>query len=170
MAKCLLNLWRTGGERNYGQSRTEMLCWWLHWKELLMWVCEELERKFRGNQTRPRRNIHLFPDALHKEHLVIQEHQTLIGFQKWGAKKKEKEKEGLICISRSPSINFSMQMTGYLKWNKTKINKMILNLPVALEASLCQWMCLPFLEAQVKGTGMMPPGEGYWDCRKSERR
>lgn len=47
---------------------------------------------------------------------------------------------------------------------------MISNLPVALKASLCHKTCLFLLEAQVKGKGTTPPGEGYWDCRKSERR
>lgn len=139
--KCLLNLWRTAGESNYGQSRTEVVCWWLQWKGLLMWVCEELERKFRGQSEKawekhPAVSSHSPHRALCGQ--FIQEHQTLIGFLKWGA-----IEESLICISRSStSINFSMhtkktpsshyyaydfvsqQMMFHLKWIKTKLNKM----------------------------------------------
>lgn len=183
MAKCLLNLWRTAGVRNYGQSRTEVLCWWPYWKGLLMWKCEEPERRFRGQSEKAWEKHPSIFSHYPLSGQFIQEHQTLIGFQKWGAKK-----ESLICISRSTSsITFSLhskenllsnyyadfvcqQMAIYLKFIQTKCNKIISNLPVSLKASLCHRTCLLLLGAQVKGTGTMPPCEEYWDCRRSERR
>lgn len=163
-----------------------------------MQVCDELERKFMGQSEKawekhPVISRHSPDTALSGQ--FSQEHQTLIGFQKWRGKRK---KRSLICISKSTSsINFSMHNKTHkklnyhtimqtllnwgqifmsilincaLKWITTTLNKMISNLPIALKESLCHRRCLFLLEAQVKGTGMTPPGEGYWDCRKSERR
>lgn len=47
---------------------------------------------------------------------------------------------------------------------------MISDPPATLKEPLCHRTYLVLLGAPVKGTGMTPPGEGYWDCRKSERR